>query len=420
MGKSYEKKLEEAAIEGVLYKLQYKFKIAELMNYLETCKEIPEAVFNSKKIRDSALKYLILTINNGGNQEALTTAAKLLGLLKVPEETVVKKVADFINKQVGPRKGLPYLFDVIVKTYKVPVNELNVGKMTEAMIFDLHSFGFGTHKMNAWLFCAEYLSLEDKIKMEILQKFIARYVLDDTDKIIISEWTEESLDQAVKTLGISKDQTGKVALDAIFQAMNENVINVDADAVMGILKKFETAKIYVSDDEMKSVINGVKRLLYHDDINGAAKIIQYFGLSKDDFDRNKVLKSISLDTIVKESENSAFLTKFFEISDKEKTEIVRQWLSNLVTYRDIQEVRTLATKFDIPWSEVMTAAENAVIIDLNSYNPDDAVKLIDRYGLSEKFLTSPGTVKLAEKALVRAYSNADTVRINLIKERFTV
>jgi hypothetical protein len=91
-----------------------------------------------------------------------------------------------------------------------------------------------------------------------------------------------------------------------------------------------------------------------------------------------------------------------------------------VRYQGAGEVFALVDKYGIPRSEVINEAKRAVIIDLNSYNPDDAVKLIDQYGLSWEFLAIPQVTASAEKALVWAYSNADTAKIKLLKDKFKI
>lgn len=410
--KSFDERVNDAAIAGVLNKLTNIFFISELAEYLENCPDIPEVVFTSKKIQDAALKYLVFALNNSDKPEQLTFTANLMKLLKIPKEMMVKTIVDLIQQKSGTKDRLPLYFKEIVTTFDIPSKAFDIKKMTKVAIADIHTNESNTHRIALWLFCADYFHLAESVRSEILKNAIGRFIEND-------DWTQEYLNSIIKSLGVYASRT---PIEAIVRSMDEGIVSFDVDKVLWVLERFCTAGMVVHDSEIVSVMKGVMSQFDEGNVDGACKLIAHFRLREFDFDKEEILNIIGNDLMSDKTEVRDYLIKFMGITDAEMTQLIRDQLQNII-YHDSEKVLALAEKYGVPKNEVTLAAVDALIGGLSTLGRPNYVyicELIDNYKIPRDLLMSFEVIEAAKKGLLKAYSNTDKVGIGLLTSIFNL
>jgi len=421
----FEKKVTQNIVEGINNCLIKGFKIPQLIEFLETCPDIPENVWKDRSIIEKTLIYINYVLKIDYSLEDTKDLPRLTKLLKIPQEAVKRVVLSCLVADYG----LPRHFKEIVEIFDLQQKDFDIKKLEKSIhnYFNLSPLVYEEQWTENLLFCAEFFPLSEEVRKKIYAGVMASYILDVAD--------ESYLERADMILGIKTSDRGKIALLAVENTIEENFCfysrSVDNSILLSpavssvnkmieVLKRYNTDVVLVTEEDIRLLAKGALDLLDENDFVGARKIIDLFSLESDDFDRERVLKVVEYHLSGEKDEIADFLIFYADISSEEIQKIACQKLGRLV--RDKRKALDFAQAYHISLDTVKTIVEEIVVEDLSHPNarPEDICRVIDNFPLSEEFLKSSRVLELAKAALLTAYHKCDAKSVVLLKQKFGI
>jgi len=392
----YKERLQQAALEGVIDRLEndQAFYVVRLMSKCLA----PEAVYESKRVKELALAYLKEGFNRYNllyRDTRVKTTAELMKAVKVPEKEVFRAILDYFGQYTFTHKSLPRDFEAILSEFSIPVDELNkYSGFQKAAITEINSNN--AENVYARQLCfLKYFSLPPEVIISMVRKALYCYASFRKD--------ESQLDKFIEATGFSCEQIQVQLTMAIADLVSEGKM----EEVEVLVKKYEyPMALLISESNKKLAIEGVLKLFDSRKVEGTQRIIDLFALTKDDFEESALVKTVESSLSYRDLKTADSIMTFAGLSNEKKTALIRRKLEWYVL-AGAENVRSLTDKYGIAWSEVVTAAENAVVSSLAGSHSKYIKEIADGYGLPKEFLASERVVNAAKEGLVKVYEMCD-------------
>lgn len=392
---SYKERLEKAALEGVIRRLEND-QAHFVVQFMSRC-VVPEAVYDSKTVREFSIKYLkrnfgYFSFNLGTEPEDV---AKLLKAVRVPESEVNKVILDYFTEYLKTHKGLPRDFEKILSTFFIPVTALNnIRGMRDAAITEINS-GVSEN----WYQRQQCFLKSFSLPVEAVNKMVRtamEYYASDIG-------TEIELDKFIMETKLSHEEVFS-QLDLI---VSELISKGEMESVEVLMKKFAlTPAFYLNEDNRKYAIQGANYLFRVGYIEGVMEIMELFVLTKADFEEGMLIKAIEYCLFHERFDEAKRIMLFMDLPSETMALMLRRNLKELVDI-GAKKTRLLTVKYGIGWEEVVRAAEDAFVEGLERSGSHYVQKYIDQFELSKEFLASKRVTEAAKQGLIYVYQNAD-------------
>lgn len=122
MDMDFQKRLEKAALDGVVDRLEQR-QVKYVISFLKKC-AFPKKIYESKKVKDWSLAYLkknirsCVFLRDGDLEEAI----ELVKAIKVPDEDVFKTIQESLYEDLQWHKTLPICLECVLESFSVPVD----------------------------------------------------------------------------------------------------------------------------------------------------------------------------------------------------------------------------------------------------------------------------------------------------------
>lgn len=391
----YKERLEKAALAGVISRLEND-QAHYVVQFMSRC-VVPEAVYESKIVRELSIKYLKRSFGFFGLSLGIKSedVAKLMKAVRVPESEVNKVILDYFTEYLKTNKELPRNFEVILSAFPVPVAVLNNRRgIRDAAITDINSKRCENWYRRQRCFL-KYFSLPVEEVSMMVRTAMENYASDIG--------TEIELDKFIMETKLTHEEVLSQLNVVMSELISEGMIGM----VKVLMKKFApTPSFILNDDNRKRAIQGANHLFREGEIKGAMEIMDMFALTKADFEEGTFFKAIESCLSYHRFDEAVSIILFMDLPSETMAPIVRRNLKEFVN-DGAKKARSLAKKYGIGWEEVVRAAEDAFVEGLERSGSKNVQKYIDEFDLSKVFLASELVTEAAKQGLIYVYHNAD-------------
>lgn len=401
---SYEDRLKNAALEGVILRLKND-QPYYVVRFMKKC-SVPEVICTSKEVKELAIQHFTKGFDHEytavcfGARKNLKTALELLKAVQISDAEITKIILDYFEEYRKKYWGrLPRDFGHILQAYPIPVEVLNKNKkLQESVLAEVTNGRFNDDHFSYRMSVLKYFSIP--------REAVAKLVGDALSNFAFNKEDEPELDKFVKMANLNHGEMLAILTGVISELISEG----NTEEMWVLVNKYSVdPRLFLNEQNKKAAIKGVLRKLSLGDAKEseeARQIIKSFGLVRADFEDKDLEKVISEKFNRGGIEHLLEMLAFADWPRETTTNFLRSKLDDLLRL-ETEKLKALTSQYDIGWEEVVETAKKDFIRGLAGSGRKYLKSYIEKYDFSREFLMSEEVVSAAKEGLLVLYKYAD-------------